>query len=157
MSRIFRDKNKDLINLEAVTSDQVWTKHKNGKPILRKDIEIYGRIDIIGNGWQVKDTNAYFFQETVNLNFDIIDVTFEANDVETIIPVVMSPIDIIPSATSPVHTNSEKDWNRILAILAIIVLCLLLIPILSPIIRLLIDILSLPFKFIGWLFRRNKK
>lgn len=45
MSRIFRDKNKDLVNLEAVTSDQVWTKHKNGKPILRKDIEIYGRID----------------------------------------------------------------------------------------------------------------
>lgn len=112
---------------------------------------------IIGNGWQVKDTNAYFFQETVNLNFDIIDVTFEANDVETIIPVVMSPIDVIPSSNSPVHTNSDKDWKGILAILAILVLCLLLIPILSPIIRLLIDILSLPFKFIGWLFRGDKK
>lgn len=45
MSRVFRDKNKDLVNLEVVTSDKVWTTHKNGKPILRKDIEIYGRID----------------------------------------------------------------------------------------------------------------
>lgn len=45
MSRVFRDKNKDLINLEAVTSDKVWTKKKNGKPTLRKDIEIYGRVD----------------------------------------------------------------------------------------------------------------
>lgn len=45
MSRVFRDKNKDLVNLEVVTSDKVWTRHKNGKPILRKDIEIYGRID----------------------------------------------------------------------------------------------------------------
>ncbi len=45
MSRKFRDKNKDLINLEAVTAEKVWTKNKKGKPVLRKDISIYGRVD----------------------------------------------------------------------------------------------------------------
>ena len=45
MSRPFRDKNKDLVNLKVVTSDVVWTKNNRGKPILRKDLEIYGRID----------------------------------------------------------------------------------------------------------------
>ena len=45
MSRPFREKNKDLVNLEVVTSDKVWTMNKKGKPTLRNDIEIYGRID----------------------------------------------------------------------------------------------------------------
>lgn len=45
MSRPFRGKNKDLVNLEVVTSDKVWTQTKTGKPVLRRDIDIYGRVD----------------------------------------------------------------------------------------------------------------
>lgn len=45
MSRKFRSKNKDLIKLKVVTADQVWTKNKSGKRQLRRDIEIYGRVD----------------------------------------------------------------------------------------------------------------
>ena len=45
MSRPFREKNKDLVKLKVVTSDKVWTKNKSGKPQLRKDLEIYGRVD----------------------------------------------------------------------------------------------------------------
>ena len=45
MSRPFREKNKDLVKLEVVTSEHVWTKNKSGKPKLRTDIEIYGRVD----------------------------------------------------------------------------------------------------------------
>lgn len=45
MSRKYRKKDKDLINLVALTADQVWTKDKSGKPKLRKDLDIYGRID----------------------------------------------------------------------------------------------------------------
>lgn len=54
-------------------------------------------------------------------------------------------------------TPSTKRLWHILAILAVLVLCLLLIPILTPLIGLVINIISLPFKFIGWLFRGNKK
>lgn len=45
MSRPFRGKNKDLVKLEVVTAEHVWTKNKSGKPKLRTDIEIYGRVD----------------------------------------------------------------------------------------------------------------
>ena len=40
MSRLFRDKNKNLINLEVVSARDVWTKDKKGKPILRNDIKM---------------------------------------------------------------------------------------------------------------------
>ena len=58
-------------------------------------------------GWREADTNAYFFQETVNLDFDIIDVTFSNGEVDTVIPVAMKPIDVVPAATPPVHTTSD--------------------------------------------------
>ena len=47
MLRVFRDKSKDFIKLEVNTADEIWDiKHKrNGKPTIRKDIEVYGRID----------------------------------------------------------------------------------------------------------------
>ena len=45
MSRKFRKENKDLVGLKVVTSDHVWTTDKNGKRRLRKDIDIYGRVD----------------------------------------------------------------------------------------------------------------
>lgn len=68
MSRIFRDKNKDLINLEVVTADKVWTKSKSGKPILRKDISIYGRVD--------KGTSAFITSTNLSgANHKIVDDT----------------------------------------------------------------------------------
>lgn len=45
MSRRFRSKNKDLIKLKVVTPNDVWTTTKSGKSKLRRDIELYGRID----------------------------------------------------------------------------------------------------------------
>lgn len=45
MSRKFHKENKDLVGLKVVASDEVWTTDKNGKRKLRKDIEIYGRVD----------------------------------------------------------------------------------------------------------------
>lgn len=58
MSRPFREKNKDLVKLEVVAADKVWTKNKSGKSVLRKDIEIFGRVD--------KGTSA--FVTTTNLS-----------------------------------------------------------------------------------------
>lgn len=43
MSRPLRTKDKDLVNLRVVTADEVWTKNKSGKMVLRKDINIFGR------------------------------------------------------------------------------------------------------------------
>ena len=45
--------------------------------------------------------DGYFFKETVNLDFDIIDVTFTKGFKDTVIPVVSNPIDVVPSPTPP--------------------------------------------------------
>ena len=45
MSRPFRDKNKDLVNLRVATADEVWVTDNKGKPRLRRDLSIYGRVD----------------------------------------------------------------------------------------------------------------
>ncbi len=123
------------------------------------------KINILGSTYyQIEeiDTNAYFFQETVNLDFDIIDVTFSNGEKETIIPIVSSPIDVIPDPTPPVYTekDGELDWRMYIGIIAALIILAILLPILSPIIKFLAWLISLPFKLIGkflkWIVRRRK-
>ena len=45
MSRIFQSKNKDLVNLQVVSSKEVWTKNKQGKYVFNKKYDIYGKVD----------------------------------------------------------------------------------------------------------------
>ena len=65
-------------------------------------------------GW----ADGYFFKETVNLDFDIIDVTFTKNLKNTVIPVVSSPIDVVPSPTPPpdimIRTGGEIRLSNFL-------------------------------------------
>ncbi|MGN1053368.1 MAG: hypothetical protein ACI4SH_08290 [Candidatus Scatosoma sp.] len=105
-----------------------------------------------GSGWVERDTNARFFQETVNLDFDIIDLTFVKDDVYTVIPVAMSPIDVIHDSTGAVYTKSDKDndwWKKIFEILLVIVLLVVLMPVLPTLISVLVKIILLPFKLIS--------
>lgn len=44
MSRPFREKNKDLVNLRVVPASEVWVKDKNGKPVLNSKLKIFGRV-----------------------------------------------------------------------------------------------------------------
>ena len=113
----------------------------------------------IGSGWAERDTNAYFFQETVNLNFDIIDLTFVKDDVYTVIPVAMAPIDVIHDSTAPVNTTSDKnfDWKKLLQIvlggLLLILLLMILMPLFPSLISLIIKIAILPFRLIAAIFK----
>lgn len=109
--------------------------------------------------WTEVDTNAYFFQETVNLDFDVIDVTFSNGEKAEVIPVVSNPIDVIPDATSPEYTKSDakKDWlkwlKRLLALIFIAVILILLLPILPTVLKAVAWILLLPIRALRKLFR----
>lgn len=95
------------------------------------------------------DSNAYFFQETINLDYDIIDVTFSNEEVETVIPVVMSPIDHIPSATPPIHTTSDARnnwWQILLGAIALVIIILLLLKFAPLIIYGIGKVIAAPFK-----------
>jgi hypothetical protein len=111
-----------------------------------------GSIFTTGKGWQRCDTNAYFFQQTVNLDFDIIDVTFSNGRVNTVIPVVSNPIDVVPDATPPIYTQSDKDpaWLSWLKTAIKVALLVVFIIIFWPIIKVF-------FKSIGKLLKREDK
>ena len=99
---------------------------------------------ITGSGWREVDSNAYFFTNTVNLDFEIIDVTFKKDERLTVISVVMSPIDVFPASTPPLDTNSDKDnkawWEKINWTLILVVVALvLLFPLYKPFLKAIID------------------
>lgn len=98
----------------------------------------HNNVDGLGRDrWQFVDSNAYFFYQTVNLGFDIIDVTFTSGESKTVIPVVMSPMDIVHDSTPPLDTKSDVEeepwWQKIIALLLLILLATFVWPLLSPI------------------------
>ena len=110
--------------------------------------------------WNTEDTNAYFMQETINLDFDIIDVTCTKDNVETVLPVVSSPIDNIPDGTPPVHTTSDKSlswWQILLAVLALILVVWLLLKFAPVLVFAVGKVISLPFKAIGAASKKAKE
>ncbi len=110
--------------------------------------------------WNSEDTNAYFMQETVNLDFDIIDVTCTKDNVETVLPVVSSPIDNIPDGTPPVHTTSDKElawWQILLAVLALILVVWLLLKFAPVLVFAVGKVIALPFKAVGAASKKAKE
>ncbi len=82
------------------------------------------------NYGQVVDTNAYLAQMWIQLDFDIIDVTFTSEEGDTILPVVSSPIDLVADVEYPLYTTSDDDgvawWAYVIIVLAEIIVLLLL-------------------------------
>jgi hypothetical protein len=78
------------------------------------------------------------------LDFDIIDVTFSNGSVDTVIPIVSSPIDVIPDATPPLHTQSDKPpaWWTWLKLAIGLFLLGVLIAGLMPIVKLIFRIIK---------------
>jgi hypothetical protein len=103
----------------------------------------------------------------VNLDFDIIDVTFSNGSVDTVIPVVSDPIDIVPDATPPVYTQSDKEpawlkWLKI-AIVVIFVVVIVIVgwPFLQPFFVLIGQgiawLVTAPFKAMGNAIAKRKR
>lgn len=114
------------------------------------------------------DSNAYLARETVYLNFDVIDISMKKGDDITVLGVVASPIDVIPSPTPPVETTPDGglgDWfaQLIRAIVAIIVTLFVVAIIvifwgpISTILGLLGNLIALPFKAISDAIKNRKK
>jgi len=98
---------------------------------------------------------AYMSRETVFFDFDIIQLTFNKEGVFKIIPVVMSPIDIINDITPPL---TPINWlNRLLMLIAMIIFIIIIFPFLPLILNLIIWIIKIPFKIIGGVLKGIKK
>jgi len=112
------------------------------------------------NAYEYVDTNAFFCQMWVQLDFDIIDLTFTKDNVVTIIPVAMSPIDIAADGEHPASTQGEKGfqwWKLLLGLLMLLIVFIVLLKfapfVLYAIGKGLLFIITLPFRLIGALFK----
>lgn len=111
--------------------------------------------------YEEMDTNAYIAQMWIQLDFDIIDLTFTKDNVSTIIPVVMSPMDIAADADHPVYTTTDdkglKWWQILVGILLAILIIILLLKfapgVIVVIVKVLLFIITLPFKLLGAIFK----
>ena len=92
----------------------------------------------------------------MNLDFDVIDVTFANGRENTVIPVVANPIDVVPRATPPVETKSDKqvDWRLIVVAVALLALSIVFLPqILFGLAKGVIKLVGKLLKGIGGLFK----
>ena len=112
-----------------------------------------------GRHYEHKDTNAYLCQMWVQLDFDIIDLTFTKDNVDTIIPVVMSPMDIAADGTPPLVTTEDglEWWQILLAVIALVLVLILLFKFAPVIVYAVGKVIALPFRAIGALFKSNPK
>ena len=109
-----------------------------------------------GRHYEKKDTNAYLCQMWVQLDFDIIDLTFTKDNVDTVIPVIMSPMDIAADGTPPLVTTDDglAWWQILLAVLALVLVVILLFKFAPVLVLAVGKVIALPFKAIG---AANKK
>lgn len=104
------------------------------------------------------DTNAFVMQQWVQLDFDIIDLTFTKDNVETVIPVIMSPMDIAADGDHPIETTPDVNWLALILGLIIFIAVLILLLQFAPsvlvvIFKVIIWIVMLPIKLLGALFK----
>lgn len=110
----------------------------------------------------ITKTDTYVAQQTVFLDFDIIELTFNKDGVYHVIPVVSSPMDVINGFTPP--PAQFEWWKVVLALLILVLIIVLIYPILPYVIsfimfivKWIIRIILFPFKMIGKLFKRKKR
>ena len=109
--------------------------------------------------YEFVDSNAYLCQMWVQLDFDIIDLTFTKDDVATVIPVVMSPMDLAADGDFPVITtkNDLEWWQVLLAVIGLIFVLLLLFKFAPLIVYAAGKVIALPFKAIGAASKKAKE
>lgn len=123
--------------------------------------------DILWQIYNKEDFDGYIAQETVYLDFKIISLNYTKDDVETVIPVVMTPQNVFSELDPPLdadfHTAADGlPWYIWLAIIlalivAVIVLVLffpILKPVLGAVLKLVWWIVSAPFRLIAWVIRK---
>ena len=109
----------------------------------------------------IDTTDTYVAQQTVFLDFDIIELTFNKDGVYYVIPVVSSPMDIVNSFTPPPQVF--EWWKLIFAIIILAIIFIILYPFLPAIVSIILtlfrwvfQIVLFPFKMIGRAIKRRQ-
>lgn len=109
-----------------------------------------------GQEMLIKD-KSYMAKETVFMDFDILQLTFNKDGVYHVIPAVSNPIDIVGAITPPIEFEGNDWWKLILGLILLIILLVLLSPILPLVLSGIVWIIKLPFKLIKAIFKPKQK
>lgn len=122
--------------------------------------------------------DGFVAQETVFLHFDILSLTFRQDGKDTLIPVVMNPVDVFngvaPNPNEPIGEDDDWDWileriKQIFTFVLIGVLVALVFALFGPIIipfigwclkgigKGVVWLVTAPFKLFSKLFKKRKK
>lgn len=145
---------------EAITVDTSTADEEKVVVLFRFATSDYysAAVDIIelGKGflWSDKHTSGQVYRawESVFLDFDIIQLSFQKDGAYTVIPAVSDPIDIVNDITPPVYIPDGLEWWQILLIvLGVIVGLFLLIMFFPAIIGFIGKLIVWIFKGLWWL------
>ncbi len=150
--------------------------------LMRFSVEDYYCTEIYAqaNGVDYND-GEYYFEKTIFKDIDIFSFTFENKYSQSVvIPVVASPIDNVGTVTPPAGTNSSDNDNKLslgddlntIAKLLVLIAGILILAIIvfvfsklfglpvtwlfTNVAKVIVWILSLPFKFLNWIFNSIK-
>ena len=110
-------------------------------------------------GYKQYWNEAYVFSQSVFLDFDIIQLTFNLDGVYHVIPAVSDPIDIVNDGTPPSSLDDGlPEWLKwLFGALALIVLLVIFMPILPYIIKAVVWVILLPFRLIAAIVKGIQK
>ena len=69
----------------------------------------------------VENDTTFVAEENVFLDFDILELTFTKDDMFYVIPVVMSPVDLIADIVGPVVPDNTPYWLIVVMLLGVAV------------------------------------
>lgn len=106
------------------------------------------------------DEGGFACRENIYMDFDMIEMTFEKDNVQTTLPVQMSPENVIGELQLPYDYDTPKgipNWVRILIAIALVIIVLLVVsiffPVLVPVLKALVWVLVLPIRLLWWLLK----
>lgn len=121
----------------------------------------YNSRDVVG----FSAVDGFISQETVFLNFNMIDMTFRKGETDTVIPVAMDPVDVFNGVDGPIvegwrfPEGWDEWWSMLLTAIATIGGILLIVALWGPIttlLGLLWKAVCLPFKAISNAVKERK-
>ena len=142
-----------LIGAEDVSSFKAYYKAEKARGnrvmLFRFASTDYYSAPAFRSGYEghIDNTDTYIAQQTVFLDFDIIDLTFQQDGSATVIPAVSDPMDIIHGFEPP--AEEYQWWKTVLAVLLLVLLALILLPVLPHILSGVVWLVVTPVKAIS--------